>query len=519
MNLPHTLAAHRPSRTWWLAFAGFLLVTGSWAVALPIHANTDEYAHVERAYGVDTGQVLTRLTHGVLNRPSMQQRVPRSLVPLNPECGYHPNPGSLACIRWSESRTLITVQTWVGRYDPVYYAPVGLPIVLHPTRTGVYLARLVSAAWSSILLAAALTLTLRVRARVLAVGVLLAATPTAMNLAAAVNPNGLEITSGIAWWAAVLTALRAQRLGDPRTRALALDLALAGGGLLLTLRALGTAWFLLSLLALGLLAGWAQGRELVRAAGRWRVGALAALGLGGIGWNLLADNYAYYKQTNVTRHLLHLGRLNDLREILVTNLDRWLCEVVGTAGQADTTAQLWISLFWYGPVLGLVLIAMLTGSRREAWLPPAVGGLALLVTAFLEIKEVRIVGWAQNARYFLPLFVGMVLTAASGVPGARFLEERAERRLLRICAACVTCCQVWWLGFVMSRMQNGPIVAFTPLRGKWLPMTGPQAPLLACLLGSVLLGLLVLRGPRLVRPRSARVPHPLASPDTVAPLV
>jgi hypothetical protein len=511
--------SRRPTGTWWLAFAGFFLVAAGWAVALPIHANTDEYAHVERAYGVDTGQILTTLTHGVLNRPSMRQQVPRSLVPLNPECGYHPVARSLACVTWSPSRAPIVEQTWVGRYDPVYYAPVGLPIVLNPTLTGVYLGRLVSAAWSAILLAASLTLALRVRARVLALGVLLAATPTALNLAAAINPNGLEITSGIAWWTAVLVALRAQAAQDDRSRGLALNLAVGAGGLLLTLRALGTVWFALSLAALAALAGRREGARLLRAAGRGRIAALITSGLGGLAWNAAADNYAYYKQTNVTPSVLRMGGLTDLRQILAGNLDHWLCEVVGTAGQADTTAQVWVCLLWYGPVLGLVLLAALGGRGREAWIAPAVGAAALLITVGLEIKEVGLVGWAQNGRYFLPLFVGMVLVAAAVVQRGRFLGEPMQGRLLRICATAATFCQVWWLGFVMSRMQNGPIVAFNPLRGAWLPITGPEPPLLACLAGMALLGLLVVRG-RPARSRPDRVvPRPLASRDSVSPLV
>ena len=91
---------------------------------------------------------------------------------------------------------LISLPTYVGHYPPLYYAAVGWPTLLDDGTTGVLWMRLVSALINSSLLGTALWLALR-RSRILAVAVLVAATPTVIYYSASVNPNGMEMTAAV----------------------------------------------------------------------------------------------------------------------------------------------------------------------------------------------------------------------------------------------------------------------------------------------------------------------------------
>ncbi len=108
----------------------------------------------------------------------------------------------------------VSVETYVGRYPPFYYALVGLPTLVLVSVKGIYAARLVSGALAAAMLALAVTSVRRCRgAPLLAGGVALAITPMALYLAAVVSPSGLEIASAISAWTAAM-ALASQRPSD-----------------------------------------------------------------------------------------------------------------------------------------------------------------------------------------------------------------------------------------------------------------------------------------------------------------
>jgi hypothetical protein len=201
-----------------LVFLGFFLVFGAWAVAAPYDAPPDEVQHVIRAYGVLSGQIApapTSVKWGVNNNGAgAYQRVPEGL--------YHParcwgfDPGkSAACQPPIGGGRLIDAPTSAGRYNPVYYAAVGLPLRIWPGWGGLVLSRLLSAALSAALLAWAFVTLIRwSRYGLMLAGLMAAATPMLAHLAGAVNPNGLEITAGIALFCGGIPLL----LGPPGNR-------------------------------------------------------------------------------------------------------------------------------------------------------------------------------------------------------------------------------------------------------------------------------------------------------------
>jgi hypothetical protein len=198
------------SRLWLLAFVGFLLLTFAWSIATPYDGAPDEREHIVRSAGVASGEVAPEPAAAKKGSGAFQT-VPGGLV--RDECWQHKPTVSVACAQQPGSdRTPTRMGTGAGRYQPVYYALVGWPLVLWPGWSGVLLARLVSAAICAALLAGAFVVITRwSRHRLMVAALLAATTPMAAHIGGAVNPNGPEIAAGVAFFAALVPLL----LGHP----------------------------------------------------------------------------------------------------------------------------------------------------------------------------------------------------------------------------------------------------------------------------------------------------------------
>src|SRR5690606_32050389 len=125
---------------------------------------------------------------------------------------------------------------------------VGAPLAVWPDWTGVLLARLISAAICAAFLALAFSDLLRWgRRRVVLAGLVVAATPMVAHMGGAVNPSGVELAAGIAFFAAALPLLFNPEARRNRTLLWHLGLAALA---LATLRMLGPLWLGLAVLAL-----------------------------------------------------------------------------------------------------------------------------------------------------------------------------------------------------------------------------------------------------------------------------
>ena len=163
------------------------------------------------------GQIFAKpATKPGLGNVGAYQTVPKGLVQGDAPAVtygycYHWAPArSAACapVPGAGGKTPTTVITGAGRYNPVYYAAVGEPLVLWPNWTGILLARLISAALCAAFLASAWLSCLEWRrSRLLIAGLLVAATPAFFELTGAVNPNSLEIAAGISLAAAAIPLL------------------------------------------------------------------------------------------------------------------------------------------------------------------------------------------------------------------------------------------------------------------------------------------------------------------------
>ncbi|MGC9667105.1 DUF2142 domain-containing protein [Planosporangium sp. 12N6] len=491
-------------RVFLLAFAAFFLMSAAWALALPVNGTYDEKHHVVRAYAVVTG-------HWLPDGPASDGTtfgdegfdVPRSLLPANVNCAVGERQrGSAACQRPVDSREIVRVPSAAARYSPVYYLPVGLPLLVSPDATGVVLARLVSAAVSALLLAAAVVTAVRLRAPVLAAGVALVATPMAMNLNGSVNPNGLEISAGVLLFVTLSALLR-----GPVTRRL-LVLAGVAAALLLTVRQLGPVLLAVDVAACVLLAGRARTLALLRDRGaRWILGGFAAAGVAVVGgWMAVsggADTAAVISERAVPGDLT--GR------ILTERVPFYVHQIVGQFGYGEVTISRYAIYLWYLLLCAVVVGALVRGGWR---LRLVLAGLLAFCAAFLVALDVHFAplsGWFAQGRYALPTAVGVVLLAALAWPAervaGRFPEPAPGRFAERVAGALAAVgprlalglvavtvpLHLYALARVMTRFESGLDASLNPFAGSWRPATGPAVPLLAAVAGlAVLLAVMLI---------------------------
>ncbi|GGM33010.1 DUF2142 domain-containing protein [Dactylosporangium sucinum] len=493
---------------WWAYFVAFFLVAGGWAMALPANGTYDEKDHIARAYAVVSGQLTTRQTV-VDRRDDVRPAflVPASLLPPNSnvDCTWSPRPArSAACQTWTTSRALTLTPSGAAKYSPVYYLLVGGPLLAAPDLTGIVLARLLSVLVTAALLAGAIGAALRLGSRLLAIGVVLTATPMAANLAGSVNPNGVEIAAGAAVCCGLLALLRAPegRLGDGTVRRLLL-LVGAASFVLLTVRQLGPLLLLLIVAACaalarpGRIAGmWRHHGAVWLVVGSWVAGLAASAGW--MAYSGLAD------VATVARDARHYGVAEAARLLLTWRVPFYLKQFVGQFGYGETSPSAVVAAVWYLLLAALTVPSLIFGGRRLTLVAAGLGAASIGLLVALEIYYLPVVGWFAQGRYAMPAAVGVVLCVASDGRFERWLAAR--RRLRAFCGGLTVVAgliHVYMLVVAMTRFQAGPGAPLDPFAGAWQPLLGPLPPLLATLTGVTIFAVLAATMGAAARPLMA----------------
>ncbi len=116
---------------------------------------------------------------------------------------------------------LVRVPSPAGRYNPAYYAVVGIPTLVRPGEATVYVMRFLTAAIVACLLTLGVTACRELDdPRWAVVGFAAAVTPMTLFLAGSVNPSAVEIAAALALWATLLIWFSNP---EPDARALAGD--------------------------------------------------------------------------------------------------------------------------------------------------------------------------------------------------------------------------------------------------------------------------------------------------------
>ncbi|HET9058785.1 MAG TPA: DUF2142 domain-containing protein [Acidimicrobiales bacterium] len=469
----------RGVRLFLLAFGAFFLAASAWSFACPLGSPPDEPAHLIRAASLVRGQLVGRDLPGatqaqgsyvivgvpevfasLANDVACFKRDPK--IPAGCQAPLVPSPQDQS------------VESYVGRYPPLYYAITGLPTLAFVSVGGVYAARLVSAALCALMLALAVVSARRVPERpLLPTGVALGATPMVLYLGGALNPSGFEAACGVAAFAGAVALARLPL--DALTRA---DVARLGvpALCLMLVRALSPVWAVVAVAVLCLLRGWpATGALLRRRAVRAWLAAGGVAGALSLAWDFAAGGLRLQPGMHVRPGTSALG----VAHLALDRLHLIAVSSIGLFGWLDTSSPYGVVAVWALATAALVAVAVVTGSGRERL---ATLGTALAWAAFAYVFVLAMVpshGLVGQGRDFLALAAGIPVVAGAcsrpgGVAGG---VGRGWRLAGAAVAVAFVGAQVADFYGTLRRYSvgtSGPMNAFAHVAGGWAPpVPGP----------------------------------------------
>lgn len=451
---------------WSAAFLVFAGLGVLWSLSVPRLGGPDEPAHVVKATAVARGQLQTDVVRSPggfgMVLPQTEVEVPESyaMQTLWPQltCWSGKVDVSTACAPDLPARVgpIVRSVTYVGTYQPTYYAVVGWPTRLLPPTSGLLGARVVSALVVAALLASAVVSVGDLGGPILHLGLLLGVSPVVLFLGGVVNPSGVEIAAALALWTALLVLV-----SDPLASRRAVISASVAAAALMSVRPLSPAFALVILIMVLLLAADLQRLRTLwsRRSIRW-----AAMTLAGI-WLV---NVAYVFYTRALSSVITGGPHGDGSALSAAHHAlgetwAWLTDQVGLlswVGFNELHVPAQIVSAWLAMIGVLVMGALLSGPmrRRSVLVLLILGSLAMPVLAQAANPKV---GW--QGRYSLPLTVGIPIVAGWVVDRSGRVPVRVGCGLLALVGGAVAVVHLVSQQALMSRNLRGfPSPVFAP---------------------------------------------------------
>jgi hypothetical protein len=483
---------------WWCSFGAFALLGVVWCLTIPLAAGPDEPNHAIRATAVARGQLDTSTRDIVGGRnaiiPATDVQVPGGYSALNVLALCYENTaggGSVPCARTHQVRgdgPTTAATTYVGSYQPVYYALVGWPSRLVELPTALYAMRLIGALVAAALLASGLTSAVAIgRRRFLVVAATVGITPMVMFLFGVVNANGLEIAAAFCVWLSVLELLTAER---PLRRRVLLRAGVSSV-LLAWCRPLSPVFLIVILGVVGLIA---LDRRHWRSLWDDRRARLA----GGVVALATVASLAFVVVNQSLNKIIKFPVANppstvELAHTSLTRTGLHVEQMVGTLGWISFQPPKlppWLVDGWELAVVALVVVAVVagTGRQRVVLVATVVGVIGLPVAS--DALAGAQYGTAWQGRYALPLAVGMPILAGWIIDTRLAVSDRLVRWGAIALAVLVPAGLFVALASVIAQAVDGNGTSWTRAFGAepWIGPVGPGPLLAAGLLGTVALG-------------------------------
>jgi hypothetical protein len=488
--------AARPGGVRFFALTWLLLAVAmsGWSITTPLFASPDESAQVVKAAAVARGELTGRTidTPGAYFQLITGVDVPAYYADAmaTPSCYiYDTNePADCAPPFVADDEHDAEVQTWIGRYPPLYYGIVGLPSLVSDGQAAVLAMRVASSVLCAAFYALGLTALRASRhpAGMVAAG-WLAITPTALFYGGMVNGTALEVAAGFATWCLLVPLVRDPSRYDVRRR-LAAGTATAavllntrpGSGLLVALIAL-------CLVVLATRDFW----RLALAERRWLPAAVIAV-VGSViagAWLLVVDPTA------------SLGGLPDPRlasprlaiEGAIDLTGRYVREQLAVFGWLNVPLESLGMAALAGVVAVTVVAGLVLGRGALRWGLGLLLVLSFVVPILSQVPSAADLGLIWQGRYGLPMSIGLPILGMAAIT-SRPSGVRASRWAALFLGPFVAAVQIASLAWALWRYAYG--LGRVPFRtpAEWAPPGTWVAPVLfvAAVLG---LGLMVLAQP------------------------
>jgi hypothetical protein len=457
----------RPRRVFALAFVLVFLSMAAWSLATPLFAAPDESAHVVRAAAVVRGQIVGTSVRG---SPVTSVTVPELIADGVPEplCFLFRTGVPASCARPLATNIKLVVTTnSVGRYPPLYYAVIGLPLLVTVSTTGIYLMRLVNAVICALFIGLAIVcITTWSRRWFLLVGVLLALTPMVVFLGGVVNPNGPEVCEAICVWTSGIILLLER--ADAPPRGLVVIITVSVSALLLT-RGVSPLWVALILLVLVFLAGRQRAMHLLRMRSlKISLAIITACAIAAVIW--IVAEHSNRIAFGGPMLPAHEGALDTLFNIFGYT-GTWIQQMIGIFGYLDTPAPFATLLVWYVALGLIVLLALSCSTPRGMAALLGVVTIVVFVPVVISYQEVHRFGLAWQGRYTLPIAVGIPILAAALIDGAKAIARFRVRMSVIFCI-CIGVGDFAAFFTALRRYASGLPGPIDPAQGTWEPPLG-----------------------------------------------
>lgn len=466
------LRAH-PFLMRWIVASGLLLcVMLLWDIATPNPSGPDESAQLIKSAAIVRGTLIGTPKPGASKSSgTVLVSVPATFdsIRSHAPCDYGSPDKPTGCgPALVGSSKLIRIETYEGRYPPLYYAITGLPTLVTSTPSVVYAMRAMGALVVAVLLGMAFAALITWgRSRLVLVALAAVVTPTALYLGGVVNPSGMEIAGATAFWTTTLILVFYEYEDPPMSLVVAASVAAVA---LCASRPLSTAFYAFVIVAVTLLRP-ARARRLL-AARRTKV----ALG-GTFGFALLSGIYVLAARAYEVEGFPIAKRSEiDYVFAVLGRTDRYLQQMVGAFGSPNFALPVPLLMIWWILCSGLIIAGLVLAVRRDALVFAGITlFLGFLFPFGIIFSHVKTDGIIWQGRYSLPMIVGLPLL------GMALVAERyptvgvgAARRLATLAVPALT---VGWIGgfyWVLRRYTVGlstlHLDAFAQFPGSWAPM-------------------------------------------------
>ncbi|MEX2255310.1 MAG: DUF2142 domain-containing protein [Acidimicrobiia bacterium] len=407
---------------WWCAFFVFAAIGIAWSWTTPPFTQQDEASQINYATAVGGGHFIAKEELEVPTGPPTyptRQRIAVMEVPVTFDsdwtCFISDPTRSADCAGPLTARSSEHEQpSYHSRYPPLYYALVGWPASVISGPRSYDAMRLVSALIVAAFLASALRSAIEGRrSRVMALGVLVAATPGVFFVAGGIQSSGFEIAAAVCLWTTllVLAAERDAAADVDRRKRLITRASVAAVALMLA-RPFSPMWVLLIVGVVAVLARRDLLVELARIRrARVALGVVLVAGAVAATWFFVRDpgrNFVRYAE-DVPRS----GRVAAARLVFGQFGDR-LVDMIGHFGWPDDLAASTLTIACWILALGVLAgCALMVAPWRSRLVLATLVGLVVLIPPIVVASGANTfvpTGWV--GRYDLPLAVGVPLVGA-----------------------------------------------------------------------------------------------------------
>lgn len=483
MSAPTARAVRPLWRTLLLPWLLLAIVTSLWALATPPGGSPDEPAHVVKAASVVRGQLMPSTmiqSGGVLEVPAyIDFEYAQTCYPFvaTTSAGCMPE-------QTGDTSAIVDSYSSASLYDPLYYALVGWPSLIFQDQSGLYAMRIVSAVLCTFFVALSLHLasTLR-RGRGVATAILVALTPMAIFIMAAVNPNALEFTGGLAAFTAMLAITLSPDEERLRSR---LAIVAVASALVVHARSISPLWVAVLLLAPLILLPWRSLLALLRRpAALVTIGVIVAATLLSAWWTFSSNSLGTSGPSGPAPATPANGVGTPFLEGFLTSLDGirlQLRQAIGILGWLDTNLNPLV-YYAFSATVGVIALGVIVFVRgRRLVFTLALAAAFVILPAFVQALFVTRGGYIWQGRYSLVLLMCLIVGAAAAIATSpRFTAWRAATRFSTIVswvfALVWSACSIWAFATLLRRMTVGYLDTWDDMltAPDWEPPLGTPA--------------------------------------------